>query len=280
MAKIPYPPTMPLYPDRILHSRHAEERWANPLAFMDVYILVVLLFLLALWGMTTVLHDGSLFGIPATYALWIISLVPPVILLLILLLAPRMLSPVWPYQVALFQDSRDAHVRWNFAVVATAHIYCGHLAQAEWLEQMTKLSAEDRMQALSYIRRVSNRLQTFAPIEMADVIATFIAGVVTVGVSIVFLKYPPLYASLHGILLMVILELLMLALLLQRWQHVRRLAELEEIFEELMPPMPPSAKKEPTEDEVQRWYRERFEEKAKAAAAPPEKPKSPPVLWE
>ncbi|MHB9134653.1 MAG: hypothetical protein ACYDBB_26565 [Armatimonadota bacterium] len=260
MAVVSYPPNMPLYTDRILHRRVAESDWAAPISFIQIFILTLILFLGCLWGLNFLFKSHTAIGnIPPNIAFLIVALIPPIVILLVLLLGPRASSPVWPYQVAVFQKPTDMKLRWNLSVVATAFVYSGHIAQSEWLSQMPQLSAADRARALGYVRRVRNRLQVLPAFEARDIIATIIAGAVVFLFSRLVLDYNLLEAGFHGIALMIVLESLILYFVVQRWQHTRRLLELEEVFEELLPPLPPSTA-EPVEDEVERWHRGQAEE--------------------
>lgn len=260
MAEISYPPNMPLHEDLVQHRRVGEERWMSPLTFMPLLVLATLLFLAGLWGLVTVSEGHPFANLSPLVATLVASLLPPIILLGVMLVLPTFSSPVWPYQIAMFQEPSERRLRWNLAVVATAHVYYGHVAQTEWLSLMGWMSPEERFRALGYITRVRSRLQMIPVITARDIYAMIICGFLLFGISIGVFHYYMLYAILHSIALLVALQLLMLYMLLMRWQHIRRLVELEEIFEELLPEPPPPAEPVQREDEVDQWYRQKLEE--------------------
>ena len=189
------------------------------------------------------------------------SLLPPLIMMGVMLILPHLTSPVWPYQLALLHDPDNKELRWNLAVVATAHIYCGSIAQTEWLSQLIGFSADDRARALSYIKGVRSRLQQIHVFAWRDVILCFVSAATVFLVTFLVFpsrnrQYSQIESLLDAMILLLVVSLLMFYLLLQRWQHIRRLIELEEVFEELLLPSKNPAGSDQAEDEVERWYRE------------------------
>ena len=286
MPVVPYPPQMPLFEKKIRHSRALEDRWLAPITFRELLVLTTILFLASLAGFTYVTEHGALIqGLSKQAHLIIIALLPALIILLTAIFAPRASMPIFPYQVAMFQTEEDREIRWNLAVVATAHVYCGHIAQSEWLSQTPSLNPEERFRALGYIRRVYNRLQRIPAIDWRDMTATIAVGLLAISVSALLFHFPWLEASLHGLALTLFLEMFILYFYVMRWQHIRRLIELEEIFEELLPPAPLPKESTSPEDEVEQWYREKAELERKKNELP-KKAKSdpvdeyPPAPWE
>ncbi len=213
----------------------------------------------------------------------IIALLPPLILVGILLIVPHLSSPVWPYQLAVLQDPGNRQLRWNLAVVATAHLYCGRVAQMEWLSQMIGLTADDRARALTYIKGVRSRLQQIRVLALRDVSLSVGAALFVFLITMVLMperqnEYGQIESLLTAMILLLSMSLFMFYLLLQRWQHIRRLMELEEVFDELLPPHQ-STVIASSEDEVERWYRE---QNARRAAADSKTPsiEFPPAPWE
>jgi hypothetical protein len=260
-----YPPTMPLYADRIRHARVNEALWGNPIPFLPFCALSTFVFLVGLGAIYAVQHGWHLASLTPEATFWIAALLPAVVLVLVILLSPKSSSPVFAYQLELFRTPDDTRMRWNLAVVSTANIYNGSVAQSEWLSLLPSLSEKDRFRALDFIRLVGRRLQRFPFCTSGDLTAMLIAAVVVCGVSMGALHYPVVEAIIHCIEMMAILQLFLLYIFVQRWQHRRRLNEVEEIFEELLPMTRPPADDAP-QDEVDEW----FAEKAK-----PEKPKKP-----
>ena len=118
---------------------------------------------------------------------------------------------------------------------------------------------------------VRERLQALPPLPWRDILLTIVAGAVTVLASTLGMRYSVFEAVLHSIALLVVLQLLMLYFYLQRWQHIRRLDELEDVFEELLPSeRPVLATATPAEDDYTRWLRAQQPEAV--AAATPEAP--------
>lgn len=273
-----YPPPMPLYDGFIRHARSMESRWASPVAYLPMLILGTLLFLGGLWVLTqTMVGEGFSFISPPV-AMWVFSLTPPAVLIGVVFLQPLLSSPVWAYYVSLARSPNQPQLRWNLAVVATAHLYYGQVAQTEWLSQLPHLTETERQQAYDYIRRVRRNLQKVPVLTTWDLLATVCAGLVIAMVPQLF-SYNLIDGLLHGIALMVAMQLLMLHLLVQRWQHTRRLMDLEEVFEELLPQRAAALPSIP-EDEVQRWYRESRAPQPRVAPAPaaPATPQEAPSL--
>lgn len=256
-----YPPNMPLHDRYIFHRREMEDFWAAPIPFIPFTILATLLFMGGIWGVSAVRAHQIPASIDPVMASIVISLLPPLILVAVILIVPHLSSPVWPYQVAILHDPANRQLRWNLAVVAAAHIYCGHIAQTEWLSQMMGLTSEDRARALTYIKGVRSRLQQIPVLQWRDILLSVGAALLVLIVTMVafpsqhLLKLEPV---LNALVLAFILHIFMFYLFLQRWQHIRRLMELEEVFEELLPSRQ-MKNQEPLEDEVDRWYREQNE---------------------
>jgi hypothetical protein len=251
-------------------------------AFIPTAILATFLFLAGIWGYRIYAEQHTFANLPPLVSLLVISLAPPAILLLVVVLVPMLSSPIWPYQVAIFQEPEDQRLRWNLAVVATAHTLYGHIAQAEWLNQLIGLGEDERFQALCYIRRVHFRLQQMPFFTPAELMTSIIAGLAVIGISMGLLGYEVLDALLHSIALMAALQLLLLYLFLLRWLHTRRLSEIEEVFEELLPITRKTKRQAAAEDEVAQWDRERWRHQhPEESAAPPDPAKLlPPAPWE
>jgi len=280
MPVVFYPPNMPLHDRYVYHRRELEDFWASPIPYIPFAILATLLFIAGIWGVTAARNHLLPASIDPQTAAIVISLLPPVILICVILIIPHLSSPMWPYQVALLHDPSNKQLRWNMAVVATAHIYCGHSAQAEWLTLMMGLTTEDRLRALSYVKGVRSRLQQIPVLGWRDVILSLGAALLVLIVTMFAFpnpQYHQLEPFLNAIVLLFLLQLFMFYLFLQRWQHIRRLMELEEVFEELLPSKKGS--EEPVEDEVERWYREQ-NERWTAATTQPSSVEYPPAPWE
>jgi hypothetical protein len=277
---IMYPPTMPLYADRIRHARVNEPLWAAPIPFMPFLVMTTVIFLLGLGCLYAINVKGWTIGtLSPQVTLLLISILPAVMLVLVIILGPKSSSPAYAYQVELFRDPDDARTRWNLAVVSTANIYCGEIAQSEWLSLLPDLAEKDRFRALDYIRLVIRRLRRFPLFTFLDIIAMTVSSLLIIATSFVAFHYEPVEAILHGIALLVILQLFLLYIFLQRWQHVRRLLEVEEIFEELLPSQRPVEELPSPTDEVKEWYRAQAE--LKAPAKPSEPPRElPRAPWE
>ncbi len=130
-------------------------------------------------------------------------------------------------------------------MVATAHLYCGQIAQTEWLSQLIGFSGDDRARALSYIKGVRSRLQQIHVLRWRDVVLCLAAAVTVFLVTYLPSReqqYSQIESLLVSVILLLVTSLLMFYLLLQRWQHIRRLIELEEVFEELLPAKTPGVR--------------------------------------
>lgn len=100
-------------------------------------------------------------------------------------------------------------------------------------------------------------------------------------VSLLFLNAQPLEAGFHSLAMLIVVQLFMLYQYTQRWQHIRRLMELEDVFEELMPAKRPEPVEVPEPDEVSQWSKEREEQwTPPSARMPPSMQDTPPVPWE
>jgi len=277
MPVIIYPPSLPLYDAEIHHRQETEKYWACPIPYLPFLFFTTVIFLVGLWGAS---HLAALpmLAFAGTYAHLLASLLPPLVLVVTILITPQMSSPAWGYFNAMSLDPFGRHLRWNLAVVATAHIYCGNLAQSEWLSQMSVMSVDDRLLAFSFIRRVRSRLQQIPVIYASDMTAALIACGCVIAVCIGIFHLQAFEAFFHGFALIIVVQLFMLYLFSQRWQHVRRLMELEDIFDELLPSSA-RAPRPPEEDEVTRWAREREEayQAKKSGRAPVQYPPAP---WE
>jgi len=283
MPVVFYPPNMPLYAQFILHRRHLERYWASPVPFMPMVILATLLFIGSIWGLDIVRDHIMPSMINPQLVTIIFSLLPPLIIMGVMLIFPHLSSPVWPYQLAMLHDQENKQIRWNLAVVATAHLYCGSIAQTEWLSQILSLNGEDRERAFSYIKGVRSRLQQIHVLTLSDVILCFAASATVFLVTFLLFpnrnrQYSQIESLLDAVILMLVISLLMLYLLLQRWQHIRRLIELENVFEELLPAKKPVAPGQ-VEDEVEQWHRE---QEAQWSQTTTKKPTIdyPPAPWE
>lgn len=283
MPVVFYPPNMPLHEELIYHRQDMERIWASPLPFLPFIISATLVFLAGLWlvSQAEAKQLAFLASFTPTQARLIVSLVPPLVLIGMILLVPQLSSPALPYQMALMRDPLDKQLHWNLAVAATAHIYCGHIAQYEWLNLMTSLPVDDRMIALGYIKRVRSRLQQIPVLYAPEVIVAFLACVSIIVVSMGILHAPLFEAIFHSFALLIVVQIFMLYLFVQRWQHIRRLMELEEIFDELLP-MQRSDAAPASEDDVTRWHRERDERwgTTPSRQTPPSMSDFPPAPWE
>ncbi len=281
-SEITYPPTMPLYADRIRHSRVHESLWASPLPFTPFLITTTIVFLAGLGALYASTHKMLTIGTLSPHmTLIIISIIPAVLLVLFILGVSKSSSPAYAYQVDLFRNPDDTRTRWNLAVVSTAHIYLGQIAQTEWMSLLPELTEKERFRALDYIRLVIRRLQRFPLILRHEIGAMVVASIVVAVTSYFALDYTdPILATLNGIALLVVLQLFLLYTFLQRWQHTRRLYEVEEIYEELLPSQRPAEDLPAPSDEVGEWYRAQAELKS----APSTKPEAPQPLprapWE
>jgi hypothetical protein len=275
MAQVEYPPRMPLLTHPVGDPDAPAVRYLTPLPYRTIATITGALFLTGLGVLAAMYHHWlpAAWHISAQHTLLAVSLIPPFVISLLLLLAPLVGSPTRAYQSAASRRPQDLRLRWNLAVVATADVYAGTTAQSEWLSQLVWLADGDRQRAFAYIQRVRERLQAVPPLPWRDVLFTLIAGVATVAVSTVALRYTIFEAILHSIALLVVLQLLLFYFYLQRWQHVRRLQDLEDVFEELLPserPALPAAVAQ--EDEYTRWLRE---QEPQAAPAPPSEAATP-----
>jgi len=280
MPVIIYPPKLPMHERVVLHREHQENRWGAPIPFVPFLIFTAAIYLLGLWAVSNVDSWEFMANLAEQQRLLIASSIPPVILVLTILIYPHLSSPVFHYQAALLQDENDLQLRWNLAVVATAHIYCGRQAQVAWINLLETLTAEDRQLALGFQRRVRSRLQQIPVLTARDWLAALIVCLAALLISLFMLGAPPLHAIFHSLTLIIIVQLFMLYLYTQRWQHIRRLMELEDIFEELTPSRKPEDRPKP-EDEVARWTREQAEcFTLKTKYVPPSLTDAPPVPWE
>jgi len=281
MPVVIYPPNLPLHEQRLFHRRDLEEMWASPIPFIPFIIFTGIVFLAGLWGVTHALEWEIFANWDKRNAMLVVSLVPPILLVIAILTYPHFSSPAMPYQLALFSDDDDQQLHWNLAVVSTAHIYCGKVAQYEWINLFPTLSAEDRLQGLGFIKRVRSRLQQIPVLRPVDWVVALIICIVTLVVSLLFLGADTLEAGFHGLAMFIVVQLFMLYLYTQRWQHIRRLMELEEIFEELMPARQPIAAAAPEPDEVTEWAKEQEERWVPPSARTlPSQSDAPPVPWE
>ena len=278
MPVIIYPPSLPLYDTEIHHRTDMERFWANPVPFLPFLLFTTLLFLLGLWGVPHATAWPLFSGLAPVHARLLASLIPPLVLVCVLFILPQLTSPVWGYFNAMSLDPLGRQLRWNLAVVATAHIYCGNLAQTEWLSQMTLLTVEDRVLAFGYIKRVRSRLQQIPVLRATDLLYAILASLSVVVLSWGFLHVTPFEALFYSLALLIVVQIFMLYLYTQRWQHIRRLMELEEIFDELLPANA-TAPKPTEEDEVTRWAHAQ-EEEEKARTSRPSALECPPAPWE
>jgi hypothetical protein len=281
MPVVFYPPSLPLHERMVFHRQDLEGLWAAPLPFIPFLMLATVIFLAGLWAVSQATSWHVFASMDAHTALLIVSLIPPLVLVALILITPHLSSPTWPYQLQLIQDQLNPQLHWNLAVVATAHIYCGRTAQVEWINQIPHMLTEDRQLALGYIKRVRSRLQQIPILTARDWLLALAACVATLVVSLIFLHAPLFEAIFHSFALVIMVQLFMLYLYTQRWQHIRRLMELEEVFEELMPARTPIAR-ESLEDEVADWQKEREEAhwRPLTPSLPPSMMDAPPVPWE
>jgi hypothetical protein len=281
MPVIIYPPKLPLHERVVLHRQDQEGRWGAPIPFVPFLIFTAVIYLAGLWAVSNVNSWEFMANLTEQQRLLIVSLIPPVILVATILIYPHLSSPIFHYRVALLQDDFDQQLRWNMAVVATAHIYCGRQAQVEWINLLETLTADDRRMALCFQRRVRSRLQQIPVLTARDWLIALVVCVAAFVISLLLLSPgKPLHAIFHSLTLIIIVQLFMLYLYTQRWQHIRRLMELEDIFEELTPTRKPEDEPKP-EDDVTRWSREQDEHfTMKAKYVPPSMTDAPPVPWE
>jgi len=270
---------MPLLTHPVGEPDTTTAHYLSPLSFMTILIITTTLFLLALGLMAAYEHNliPADLHIAKRDLLIAISFIPPVVILVVMLIAPVISSPLRPYLRAVADRPQDLRLRWNLAVIATAHVFSGTVAQAEWLSQMVWLADADRLRAFQYIKRVRERLQAVPALHSGDVIATIIAGIATTALSQFVFRFQILESVLNSLALMVVLQLLMLYFFLQRWQHVRRLLELEEVFDELLPSERPSlaTQVQAPEDDFSRWQREAEEGNPAVAAVAAPTPEVP-----
>ncbi len=280
MPVIFYPPNMPLRGPVVYHRQDLEPLWASPIPFLPFLLLTTVIFILGLWGVSVADSWPFVGALSPLHRLLVVSSIPPLVLVLLLFMVPQMSSPAPAYRSALAMDPSDRTLRWNLAVAATAHIYCGELAQFEWLHLMTQLSAEDRFIALGYIKQARSRLQQIPVLAGRDIVIALLVCGGTYLVSVYGFHYPAFDATFHSLTLVIGIQLFMLYLFIQRWQHIRRLMELEDVFEELLPARPAPTPASTVEDEVARWHREQEARQH----GPQNKVKSvlenPPVPWE
>ena len=277
MPVIIYPPSLPLYDAEVHHEQSLEKYWASPIPYFPFLVFITIVFLTGLWGVSQI-SRWPLLAFAGAHASLIAALLPPLVLVVMILIVPQVSSPAWGYLTALSVNPLGRQLRWNLAVVATAHIYCGGLAQTEWLSQMTQMSMDDRMMALGFIKRVRSRLQQIPVIYARDTVAALLAGVFVIIICVALFHVTMFEAIFHSLALILVVQLFMLYLFTQRWQHIRRLMELEEIFDELLPASA-HAPRPPEEDEVTRWARERDEE-YKTRKSGRSATQYPPAPWE
>lgn len=281
MPVVIYPPHLPLHEEKLYHRRDLEDMWASPIPFIPFIIFTGVIFLLGLWGVSHALEWEMFRGWSERNTMMVVSFLPPFILVLTILLYPHFSSPSWPYQLALMNDPDDQQLHWNHAVVSTAHIYCGKSAQYEWINLLATLSVEDRMLAFGFIKRVRSRLQQIPVLRAADAIVALMICVTTLVVSLTLLKAEPLEAGFHSLAMLIVVQLFMLYQYTQRWQHIRRMMELEEVFDELLPSRQAMPVPEPEPDEVQQWAQEQKTRwTPPSARVPPSQSDAPPVPWE
>lgn len=249
---IDYPPYLPLYEKYSCHSRAAESRWATPLPFLPIAIIATFLFLLGLWGQDYVREHHAIGNMSHNLLVVLAAVLPALVIVLIMLLVPLTSSPIWPYQAAMMHDD-DRRLRWNMAVVATAHVYYGDVAQAEWFNMLIRLTNDERVTALNFMRRVRYRLQKIPIVQANDLIATMITGGAVAVLSIVLLNATIFEAIIHSGALMITMQMMMLYMFIVRWQHMKRLMELEEVFEELLPSAALVVEKREQVDVVAEW---------------------------
>jgi len=282
MPVIIYPPKLPLHDRVILHHPDQEGRWGAPIPFVPFLIFTAVVYLVGLWAVSNATSWEIFAKMDPQQAMLIVSLIPPFILVATILIYPHLSSPVFPYQMALLQDEFDQQIRWNLAVVATAHIYCGRQAQVEWINLLETLTNEDRQLAMGYLKRVRSRLQQIPVLTGTDWITALVVCVAAFVISLIFLTPDkPLHSIFHSLTLIIVVQLFMLYLYTQRWQHIRRLMELEEIFEELTQARKPEDTPK-QEDDVTRWTREQDQHFTLGPAkyVPPSMSDAPPVPWE
>ena len=287
MPVIIYPPNLPLHERVVFHRQDLEGRWGAPIPFVPFLIFTTVVYLLGLWGVSNAETWEMFKDLGADKTLLIMSLVPAIILVATILIYPHISSPLFPYRMALMQDEYDQQIRWNLAIVSTAHIYCGREAQVAWVNLLETLTTEDRQLALSYIKRVCSRLQQIPVLTARDWLTALVVCVAAFIISAVFLVKPDqlLHAVFHSLTLVIIVQLFMLYLYTQRWQHIRRLHELLDIFEELTPSRR-AQDAPPRDDEVTRWTREQEERFTLRTGVgdkkyvPPSQTDAPPVPWE
>jgi len=281
MPVIIYPPKLPLHERVILHRQDREGRWGMPIPFIPFLLFTAVVYLIGLWAVSNANTWELLANLSEQHRLLVVSLIPPVILVATILIYPHLSSPIFHYQTALLRDELDRQLLWNLAVVATAHIYCGRVAQIAWINLLETLTDDDRRLALGFQRRVRSRLQQITVLTVRDWIIALVVCVAAFIISLLFLTPDqPLQAAFHSLLLVIVVQLFMLYLYTQRWQHIRRLMEVEDIFEELTPSRRPENEPKP-EDEVTRWSREREERfTPRLQYVPPSMSDAPPVPWE
>jgi hypothetical protein len=252
MPVVYYPPPLPLYEESRAHLSATECAWATPITFLPFLAITAVLFLAGVWGMDGLEHLRIFAELPSVVKLLIVSLVPPLLLILAILQTPRVSSPLPAYQAFLARAPLDPRRHWNLAVVAAAFVYGGGaVAQTEWLSLMPLLPLAERQRAVAYFKQLISRLQQIPVIGPWDIISGLLASILVGLASSWLLHEPYMFAIFHALSVLIVAQLLMLYLLLQRWQHVRRLMELVEIYEELLPSSRPTPL--PVDDEVTRW---------------------------
>ncbi|MHB9107291.1 MAG: hypothetical protein ACYDCO_09590 [Armatimonadota bacterium] len=287
MPVIIYPPNLPLHERVVFHRQDQESRWGAPIPFVPFLIFTAIVYLFGLWAVSNAESWEMFNNLGPDKTLLIMSLIPAIILVGTILIYPHISSPLFSYKMALMQDEFDQQVRWNLAVVSTAHIYCGREAQVEWINLLETLTTEDRQLALGFIKRVCSRLQQIPVLTARDWTTALIVCLAAFIISVLFLVPPGklIHAVFHSLTLIIVVQLFMLYLYTQRWQHIRRLQELLDIFEELTP-LRRAQDVPPREDEVTRWTREQEERFTLRTGigekkyVPPSQTDAPPVPWE
>lgn len=258
MPVVIYPPSLPVHEELVLHRREKEGSWVSPIPFVPFLLFITTVFVAGLWAVSKGSPLMEMFkGYPEYTATLIVSLIPPLILVGTLLIYPYLSSPLLAYQLALFRDEdSERQIRWNLAIVATAHVYGGRVAQVEWINQLMGMSTEDRQVALGFIKRVRSRLQQIPVLTWVDWLIALCCCMVALIVSLTCIDPNFLHALFHSLALIFVTQAFMLYQYTLRWQHIRRLMELEDVFEELTPSRKAEDEK-PQEDDVTRWSRER-----------------------
>ena len=280
MPVVIYPPNLPLHEKVVLHREDQEEKWARPIPFIPTAIFTAGLFLAGIW-LVAQAPSWHIASLTPNQAMLIASILPSIIIVAVILITPQLSAPIYHYQAALMEDD-DSQIRWNLAVTATAHVYCGRQAQIEWINLLETLSVEDRRLALGLIKRVLSRLQQITVLTAGDWLVALCLCLVSLGVGFFFIKSQAIEVIFQSLTLAIMLQLFMVYLYVQRWQHLHYLRELEVIFEELTPAEPPPLEEAESADEVARWSKEQQQENWKPTRGylPPSYQEAPPVPWE